>query len=74
MERARELIKQGTKTGSRWRLGAGVALGVFAILKRATKPEAETVDRVVVSPGEKIVIETHETVRVRRRIRKKRRA
>lgn len=56
MDRSRKLISKGMRSGSRWRLGLGVALGLVGILRRATRSEPETVGRVILRPGEGLVI------------------
>jgi len=43
VKRARTLVSEGLSQNDHWRLGAGVALGLFGFLKRARKPQPEPV-------------------------------
>ncbi|MCC7076236.1 MAG: hypothetical protein IT198_03845 [Acidimicrobiia bacterium] len=72
MDRSRKLIREGLRDNSSWKLGLGVLGFVFAYMRRESRREPETVQRLVLSPGDKVVIRTSDPARGRSR-RKQRR-
>ncbi len=58
MQRARRLIRRGFQEDSTWRLGLGAALGLLGLARKAARRKPEVVQRVVVRPGETIVVDT----------------
>ncbi|MCE7883202.1 MAG: hypothetical protein DYH08_04945 [Actinobacteria bacterium ATB1] len=70
MDRSRKLIRDGLRENSSWKLGFGVLGFVFGYMRREARREPETVQRLLLVPGDKVVIQTREP---ERRSRKRRR-
>lgn len=60
MDRSRKLIREGLRDNSSWKLGFGVLGFVFGYMRRESRREPETVQRLVLSPGDKVVIRTRD--------------
>lgn len=55
---ARTLVSEGVSRNDHWRLGAGVALGLFGFLRRARHREPELVQTLRLRPGQSVVVST----------------
>lgn len=77
VKRYRKLIGEGLRKNSSWKLGIGVLGFVFGHIVKASRQEPETVKRIVLQPGDRVVVRTKvppESPRKHRRHRAERRA
>jgi len=60
VSRARRNFTEGLLSDNPWKMSLGVALGLAGVLRKARHPEPEVVDRVVLRPGQTLLISTRE--------------
>lgn len=70
MKSARTLVSEGFAQNDHWRLGAGVALGLFGYLKRVRRREPELVRTLRLRPGESVTVTTRKPSPTRRQMRR----
>jgi hypothetical protein len=71
LPKAGHYIRAGLGEGKRWKVALGAIMGAWPILRRATSRQPEVVQRVRLEPGERVVIETADPMKLDRKTRRR---